>query len=173
MFRWYQRKLAQRPLATQVITTAILFATGDVMSQQVVEKVGWDKHDYMRTVRLGGYGGVVFGPAATTWYKVLQKRVNLSSANKTIAARVGLDQLVFAPIHMVIFLSTMSVLEGTSPQKKLETTYKDAIQKNWMVWPWIQAVNFKLVPLEHRVLVVNVVSLGWNCYLSYINNKGN
>jgi len=32
-------------------------------------------------------------------------------------------------------------------------------------------VNFKVVPLEHRVLVVNVVSLGWNCYLSYLNSQ--
>ncbi|KAA8576400.1 hypothetical protein EYC84_006530 [Monilinia fructicola] len=40
-----------------------------------------------------------------------------------------------------------------------------------MIWPAVQAVNFKLVPLEHRVLVVNIVSLGWNCYLSYLNGR--
>ncbi|KAG9980650.1 hypothetical protein KCU78_g21604, partial [Aureobasidium melanogenum] len=44
--------------------------------------------------------------------------------------------------------------------------------KNWMLWPFVQAVNFKFVPLQHRVLVVNVVSLGWNCYLSYLNSTG-
>ena len=51
-------------------------------------------------------------------------------------------------------------MEGTSPKDKLDSTYAQALKKNWMVWPWVQAVNFKLVPLEHRVLVVNVVSLG-------------
>ena len=54
-------------------------------------------------------------------------------------------------------------MEGTSPKDKLESTYTTALSKNWMVWPWVQAINFKLVPLEHRVLVVNVVSLG-ECY---------
>lgn len=51
-------------------------------------------------------------------------------------------------------------MEGSSPQDKLESTYWTALKKNWMLWPAVQAVNFKLVPLEHRVLVVNVVSLG-------------
>ncbi len=51
-------------------------------------------------------------------------------------------------------------MEGTSPKDKLDSTYFTALQKNWMVWPFVQAINFKLVPLEHRVLVVNVVSLG-------------
>ncbi len=51
-------------------------------------------------------------------------------------------------------------MEGSSPKDKLASTYTTALQKNWMVWPWVQAINFKLVPLEHRVLVVNVVSLG-------------
>jgi len=41
-----------------------------------------------------------------------------------------------------------------------------------MIWPVVQFVNFKYVPLELRVLVVNVVSLGWNCYLSYLNGGG-
>ena len=54
----------------------------------------------------------------------------------------------------------MAIMEGSSPKEKLESTYWTALQKNWMLWPAVQAVNFKLVPLEHRVLVVNVVSLG-------------
>ena len=54
----------------------------------------------------------------------------------------------------------MAIMEGTSPKDKLESTYTQALQKNWMVWRWVQAINFMLVPLEHRVLVVNVVSLG-------------
>ena len=51
-------------------------------------------------------------------------------------------------------------MEGTDPKEKLKSTYGNALQKNWMVWPAVQAINFKLVPLEHRVLVVNIVSLG-------------
>ena len=51
-------------------------------------------------------------------------------------------------------------MEGTDPGEKVRSTYWEALKKNWMVWPAVQAVNFKFVPLEHRVLVVNVVSLG-------------
>ena len=54
----------------------------------------------------------------------------------------------------------MAVMEGTDPGEKLRSTYWEALKKNWMVWPAVQAVNFRFVPLEHRVLVVNVVSLG-------------
>lgn len=54
----------------------------------------------------------------------------------------------------------MAYMEGTDPKEKLKSTYGTALTKNWMVWPAVQAINFKLVPLEHRVLVVNIVSLG-------------
>ena len=54
----------------------------------------------------------------------------------------------------------MAVLEGSDPGTKLRGAYWEALKKNWMVWPAVQAVNFRFVPLEHRVLVVNVVSLG-------------
>lgn len=113
----------------------------------------------------------VFGPGATIWYKALQKNINLKSTNATIAARVLVDQTVFASTNLFLFLSSMAYMEGTDPKEKLQSTYPNALIKNWMVWPAVQAINFKLVPLEHRVLVVNIVSLGWNCYLSYINSK--
>lgn len=61
---------------------------------------------------------------------------------------------------MFAFLSSMAIMEGSSPMDKLKSTYGTALAKNWMVWPGVQLVNFKFVPLEHRVLLVNVVALG-------------
>ncbi len=114
---------------------------------------------------------VVFGPAAATWYKFLQRNVNLASPNATVAARVACDQLLFAPTFIGVFLSSMALLEGGSPREKLDKNYTTALSSNYLVWPLVQALNFKMVPLEHRVLFVNVVSIGWNCYLSYLNSS--
>ncbi len=70
------------------------------------------------------------------------------------------DQLLFAPTHLVLFLSSMAWLEGGSARRKLADTYTTALSRGWLVWPAVQVVNFAFVPLQHRVLVVNVVSLG-------------
>lgn len=61
---------------------------------------------------------------------------------------------------------------GERVKERIGSTYVDAIKANLMVWPAVQLVNFSVVPLEHRVLVVNVVALGWNCYLSWLNSQG-
>lgn len=145
---------------TDAMGTQILFATGDCMAQQGVERKGIRNHELARTGRMALYGGCIFGPAATTWFKFLQQKVQLQNKNLEILARVGMDQVIFASTNMFVFLSTMSILEGSDPKKKLESTYTKALGKNWMVWPWVQMVNFKYVPLEHRVMVVNIVSLG-------------
>lgn len=115
----------------------------------------------------------IFGPVATTWFGFLQRRVVFPGRpNLEILARVGLDQTVLATTNLFVFLNTMALLEGTSASEKLEKTYWPALSRNWMVWPFVQFINFKYVPLDLRVLVVNVVSLGWNCYLSYLNSAG-
>ena len=113
----------------------------------------------------------VFGPAATTWFRFLQRNVNLRSANATILARVGMDQGLFAPTFIGVFLSSMAVLEGGSVKDKLDKSYVPALTANYMIWPFVQLVNFKFVPLHHRVLFVNVVSIAWNCYLSFLNSS--
>lgn len=113
----------------------------------------------------------VFGPAATTWFKFLQHRVVLKNKNLEILARVAVDQTLFASTNLFCFLSSMAIMEGTSPKEKLDKSYWTALTANWSVWPFIQLVNFKFIPLVHRVLVVNVISIGWNCYLSMINSE--
>lgn len=88
-----------------------------------------------------------------------------------MAARLALDQFVFAPISIGVFLSSMAVLEGTSPEEKLRRNYTTALKSQYYLWPAVQGINFTLVPLHHRVLFVNFISIGWNCYLSHLNNS--
>lgn len=172
MLRWYQAKSTARPVATAAITSAVLFAVGDSLAQQAVEKKGVEKHDYARTLRMAGYGGLIFGPAATKWYQLLQRRVNLSTPTRTTLARVAADQLLFSTTNMALFLSSMAYLEGASPKQRLRDAYFPGLKANWMVWPAVQYVNFTFVPLDARVLVVNFVSIFWNCYLSFLNSGG-
>ena len=127
----------------------------------------------------------------------MQRHIVLKSPKTTLVARVVADQTLFTPTPLFVFLSSMSVLEGTDPKEKLQKSFLGAYKANLMLWPWVQGVNFAFVPLEHRVLVVNVVSLGeyclsfllsllrcflsvgvltgvrlgWNCVLSLINSK--
>ena len=161
------------------------------MAQQAVEKKGMDSHSLARTGRMAIYGGCIFGPGATLWYQFLQKKIVIpGKPNLEILARVGTDQTVFASTNLFLFLSSMSLMQGDDPRKALEEKYVTAVKKNWLVWPVVQFTNFKYVPLEHRVLLVNIVSLGacevsmhllsmeradfmtgWNCYLSYLNSS--
>lgn len=86
--------------------------------------------------------------------------MNLPSKNGTILARVACDQFLFAPVNMTLFLSSMAYMEGNSPVQRLKDAFVPGYQKNLMVWPWVQFTNFKYVPAEMRVLVVNIISLG-------------
>lgn len=131
------------------------------------------------------------------WYRFLERSIKFpGKPNAEIVARVACDQLIFTPLNMLFFFSTLSVLEGGSPAEKLDANYWTGLKTNWMVWPAVQLVNFKLVPLNHRLLVVNFISLGmcffccagwcgvwgvglingacvgWNSYLSFLNQQG-
>ncbi|KAL2108469.1 hypothetical protein VUR80DRAFT_3775 [Thermomyces stellatus] len=170
MLRWYQRVLARRPVLTQCITTGALMATGDTIAQQGIEKKGKD-HDFMRTTRMASYGTVIFGPAAANWYRILNRYAVFRNKNAEIAARVFLDQAVFSPIFLGVFLVTMGYLDGHhDPMAHVSSHYWEILKTNWMVWPAVQVTNFKFVPLDHRLNFANVVAIGWNCYLSYVNS---
>lgn len=169
--RWYNGRLAARPLLTQAVTTSVLFATGDITAQQLVEQRGLKAHDLTRTGRMALYGGCVFGPVATTWFNLLARKVRIpSSPRLETLARVGCDQGAFAPVMIGVFLSSMATMEGKSVEERLNKTWWSALKTNWMIWPFVQFINFTYVPLPHRVLFANIISIGWNSYLSWVNS---
>lgn len=173
--KWYQGHLARTPIATQLLTTGILFGTGDVLAQQVIERAA-HHHDFARTARMAFFGAAMAGPVFIGWYRFLDRYVTFpTSNNKTLLSRVVLDQLLFAPVNIAYFYTAQGVLERKTSAEisnKLSASWGSTVLDNWKLWPAVQLLNFKFVPLEHRLLVVNLVSLGWNCVLSAKNAAG-
>ncbi|ODV65451.1 hypothetical protein HYPBUDRAFT_114012 [Hyphopichia burtonii NRRL Y-1933] len=174
LYSKYNQLLTRRPLLTNIITTGALFGTGDYLAQ----KISNGKFDSARLARAMVYGSIFFAPIGTKWYKTLPKfkfpGYNNSFLNTL--TRVGVDQLVFAPIAIPTYYSVMTVLENPpnllpTIKSKLNDNWLNTLQTNWLVWPVVQLVNFSLIPLRFQLLFVNLVSIGWNCYLSMALNS--
>ncbi|KAF8879119.1 hypothetical protein BD779DRAFT_1612935 [Infundibulicybe gibba] len=170
ILRAYNAALIRRPMLASCATAAVLFGTGDVIAQQVVEKKG-KNHDYVRTARLTFYGGALFGPAMTQWYGFLN-RIKFASPTRAVIYRVRLvDQAVLTPVAVAFFFGSMSVLEGKADEAydRIKSAYVPTIIRNWGVFLPTQIINFAFVPHHLRLVVVSVVSLFWNTYLSAAN----
>ncbi|GAA5907835.1 hypothetical protein JCM5296_005798 [Sporobolomyces johnsonii] len=172
LLRAYNSALIRRPYATGSASAAFLFGAGDVLAQQGVEKRGKD-HDFMRTLRLAGYGGIIFAPILTRWYAGLDA-IKFKSKVAVVASRVCLDQFVLTPVMIGVFFGTQSLLEGKSidqAKRRISSSWWPTLEKNWLLFVPVQLANFSIVPPHLRLLLVNGVSLFWNAYLSYANSQ--
>ncbi|KAK0460093.1 uncharacterized protein EV420DRAFT_1534994 [Desarmillaria tabescens] len=151
-------------MLAQCGTAAILFGTGDIIAQQAIEKRGFRQHDFIRTARLTFYGGALFGPVMTWWYQFLN-RIQFASPTRAIPSST--------PFAVGAFFASMSVLEGVPHEAypRIQAAYVPTILRNWGVFIPTQIINFALVPHHMRFVVVSVVSLFWNTYLSAVNAR--
>ncbi|KAJ6601635.1 hypothetical protein B0H10DRAFT_361420 [Mycena sp. CBHHK59/15] len=169
MFRAFNAMLLRRPMLTQCATAAVLFGAGDVIAQQAVERKG-KEHDFARTARLTFYGGAMFGPALTKWYQLLN-RIHFKNPTRGIIYRVWLDQCVLTPGAVIVFFGSMALLEGKPHEAvpRIGAGYIPTLLRNWAVFVPAQIINFAFVPPHLRFVVVSVVGLFWNTYLSVAN----
>lgn len=164
-----------------------LFAVGDVLAQSSSES--FEKYDSTRTLRAWIYGGIVFAPIGTKWYTIVDKVRfpgtatavgNTTTANtiKNTALKVCVDQVVFAPVVVSLYFTIMGLMQRKSLNEVKEDWQEHFVPTlllNWTVWPMFQLVNFSLIPVGSRLIAVNIMSLGWNMFLSHrysqTNNK--
>jgi protein Mpv17 len=168
----YNTQLMARPLITKAWTSFLLFGLGDVLAQRLEKSYGMSqKFDVMRTLKMSAFGGVVAAPALHTWYTFGITRFNFIGGWKAAVAKVSVDQTAFATCFISTFFVSMTLMNGGSFSDGVKKVKEDIWQTmcaNWKIWPAVQAVNFTLVPVHYQVLTVNVVSIGWNTYLSYM-----
>lgn len=169
----YNSLLQKSPLLTKSITSFILWSAGDAISQNIDESNKNKPFDYFRTFKMSCFGALVFTPLAHVWYPFLATTFPGASAS-ALLCKVGLDQTVFAFSFLSSVFVYTSVTDGKSLEfgvKKAKDNILDTLKANWMVWPAVQLVNFKFVPIPYQILVVNMVSIPWNTYVTTKANK--
>ncbi|KAH8827047.1 hypothetical protein DL96DRAFT_1710198 [Flagelloscypha sp. PMI_526] len=169
----YNESLRKRPMFIQSVSSAVLFAIGDIIAQQCIELRGF-QHDFLRTLRGAFFSGAIMGPPLTLWFTYLN---NLRYGGKTQSAiwKVFLDQILISPVILLSFFVFMSILEFKPSEilERLHKAYFSSLIRGWMVFFPTQLFNFFLIPAHLRLVFVNIVAMFWNTYLSLVNNALN
>ena len=157
-------------LVTNTAITVGLGCTGDVLQQNYERVRGrQEKLDQHRTSQVFITGFVV-GPTCHFWYKCLDHFWPGRSLS-TVLRKVLIDQVVFSPVNIGMFLIMIGYLNGYSTPRilaDLKDKGLDLLKAEWIVWPPAQLVNFLLLPTKYRVLYDNTVSLAFDSYYSYV-----
>ena len=124
------------------------------------------------------FGLLVMGPGGHWWYTHLDRWVAPLSPPRTlrnILLKVALDTAIFNPIFLVVFFSTVSLMEGKGwahIRRKLHRDFVPSYAVDCSVWPVVQFFNFRLVPVHLQLLVVNLFCYFDDVFISYVQHNG-
>ena len=130
--------------------------------------------DFERLTRFMSYG-FLMAPIQFLWFGRLTKWFPITSKSGTIPAlkRVAMDQLVFAPVGLSAFFTFMTVAEGGGRKdivNKFRDVYVPTLRANYILWPAVQVLNFRVIPLQFQIPFVSTIGIAWTAYLSLKNS---
>lgn len=192
--RRYSRYNEKMPVLVQAMTAGGIASVGDLICQTtegrrfswwssfnsqevVVEEVEEGRaegYDWSRVGRLAAFRLFLFGPYYSMWLRTLHRHVILPRKWQTVSAQILADQFLMAPPALSSFFMFMSLAEGNNVEDSLTRTKETlwpTVQVNWCFWIPVQAITFGIVPKGLQVGFVSLVQVGWNAWLSGVNNS--
>ncbi|KAJ9418733.1 hypothetical protein QL093DRAFT_2390561 [Fusarium oxysporum] len=143
--------------------------------------------DFERLTRFMAYG-FCMAPVQFKWFRFLERVFPVTKTSAFVPAmkRVAFDQLIFAPFGLAVFYTTMTIAEGggrRAVSNKLRDMYIPTLKANYVVWPAVQIVNFRLMPVQFQLVrhsfvpqkprsltglqpFVSTIGIAWTAYLS-------
>ncbi|KAI4138264.1 MAG: hypothetical protein L6R39_006884, partial [Caloplaca ligustica] len=111
--------------------------------------------DFERLTRFMSYGFLI-SPVQFYWFQFLTRTFQITKHRTTLPVlqRMAFDQLIFAPCGLACFFTFMTVTEGGGRRavaRKFQDVYLPALKANFMIWPAVQFLNFRVVPLQYQI----------------------
>ncbi|KAI7750053.1 hypothetical protein M8C21_005022 [Ambrosia artemisiifolia] len=193
IWRWYNNFLAVHPVKTQVISSGLIWGVGDLAAQAVTRATAAKKKrisslpednkdsriNWRRVVTTCLFGMAFVGPIGHFWYEGLDRFLEYKlqytpKSMQFVATKVALDGIIFGPVDLVMFLAYMGFASGKNLREVMEEVKRDflpALIVEGGMWPIVQMVNFRFVPVRYQLLYVNLFCLLDSCFLSWLEQQ--
>ena len=162
----YNHVLATHPVVTKAVTSAVVYSLGDAIAQKS-EKGGTAELDVARILRSGLAGGLGHGPLSHVWYNLSEDFFNNVvhwTAWWSFLPKIVVDQTVWGPLWTMLYI----ILLGSMKQEPLEKMVGDVksstiplVLDGLKLWPLAHCVTYGLIPVENRLLWVDLVEIAW------------
>ena len=174
LWRGYMHLLETRPLITKIVTSGTLFCTGDAIAQNVDGTIRRRGYDSKRALGAAVWGGLIFAPIAHVYYNRVLSYYIPGTSTAAVLTKVAIDQTIWGVMINSAYLSYAALWNGGTTddaRSAVENKIWNVMKANWLIWPAVQIVNFKFVPEPLQVPFINVVVIGWSCYLALQGNN--
>lgn len=91
-----------------------------------------------------------------------------------VASKVAIDGFLFGPLDLLVFFTYMGFAAGKSVPQIKEDVKRDflpAFVLEGGIWPIVQVVNFRFVPVRYQLLYVNFFCLLDSSFLSWLEQQ--
>lgn len=185
---WYMGVLLQFPLITKCVTTAVIGLLGDTAAQVLEERIQAKKNgrrmqilrkfDARRGLAVLGDGVLISGPLLHFAYNVLESIIPVAGPYASLAAliQVLIDDFVLDAIFVAIMFVTTGVAEGYTRQiiPQFRKDFFNTIKAGWvtslLLMP-LEFVCFRFLPLNFRVLGMNIIDIFWEAIISFMVHR--
>lgn len=167
----YNEILDREPVFTKAVTSATVYTIGDVLSQRTEGRdVG--EIDRWRVTRSMLAGLIAHGPLSHVWYNLsenLFENVLHWTAWWSFFPKVVLDQTTWGPFWNNTYILLLGLMQRASLQSiwsDVQRTTIPLIVSGLKLWPLAHCVTYGLIPVENRLLWVDLVEIIWVVILS-------
>ena len=125
-------------------------------------------------MRLSLYSFFVGGTLMHVVYSKVLPCIAPGCGATAIIKKVLFTQTFFTVTGTSLFYFTLGMAEGkTAGEAVNEVRAKlwPTLLTGWKIWPIISIINFTFVPPQFQVPFVNVISIFWGVYMSYMKNR--
>ncbi|XP_066599902.1 PXMP2/4 family protein 3 [Prorops nasuta] len=156
----YFDQLYTHPLRTKALTSCVIAALGNYVSQHIV---GVKKISEDSILAFGLFGLLFGGPLPHYFYQYVFKLV------KNPYGVLLIERLIYTPCFQALSLYLLSRFEGkthAAASEQLKKLYLPVLAANLEIITLLQYINIKFVPPMLRVLVSNLIGFFWVIYLA-------
>ncbi|GLU23430.1 hypothetical protein SLE2022_394330 [Rubroshorea leprosula] len=168
----YEDALKTNPVLAKMVISGVVYSLGDWIAQCFEGKPLFE-FDRTRMFRSGLVGFTLHGSLSHYYYQFCEELFPFQDW-WVVPAKVVFDQTAWAVVWNSIYYVVLGFMRLESPVNifaDMKATFWPMLVAGWKLWPFAHVITYGLVPVEQRLLWVDIVELIWVTILSTYSNE--